>query len=95
MGRGTSPAQQSQTGTARSAGKKAVRKKTASRKAKLARAAPEKDEQRVEIKQAGLSLLRQRRPCSKFRKAAGSPMPECFSKRYGSAARASKAKVKK
>ena len=70
IGRSASPAQQDQMSTARSAGKKAVRKKTASRKAKVARPLRKKMDSELEIKEAGLSLLRQRRPCSKFYQAA-------------------------
>jgi hypothetical protein len=70
IGPSTSPAQQDQMSTVRSAGKNAVREKTASRKAKLARSLLKKNGQRIDIKQAGLSLSWQRRPCSKFHQAA-------------------------
>jgi hypothetical protein len=95
IGRSASPAQPNQMGTATSTGKKAVRKKTAQRKAKLVRPfskkiARESKSNRLVCRYCGSedlapSFIRRRdRRCRK-----------CFSKRYGSAARAKKAKVKK
>jgi hypothetical protein len=69
IGRSPSPAEQDQMDAARSAGKKAVWKKTAPRKAKPAR--PVRKKMASKSKQAGLPLLRERRPGSEFHQAAG------------------------
>jgi hypothetical protein len=95
IGRSPSPAEQDQMNAARSAGKKAVRNKAAPRKAKPA--APLRKKMGSKSKSNKLvcrycgsddlapSFIRRRdRRCRK-----------CFSKRYGSAARTRKAKVKK
>jgi hypothetical protein len=92
--RSASSAQQDQMSTVRSAGKKAVRKKTASRKAKLA--LPLRKKMGRESKSNGLVC----RYCGSedlapsFIKRRDRRCRKCFSKRYGSAARARKAKVK-
>jgi hypothetical protein len=94
IGRSASSAQQDQMSTVRSAGKKAVRKKTASRKIKLAlplrkKMGREWKSNRLVCRYCGSEDLapsfieRRDRRCRK-----------CFSKRYGSAARARKTKVK-
>jgi hypothetical protein len=94
IGRSASSAQQDQMSTVRSAGKKAVRKKTASRKAKLA--LPLRKKMGRESKSNGLVC----RYCGSedlapsFIKRRDRRCRKCFSKRYGSAARARKAKVK-
>jgi hypothetical protein len=95
IGRSASSAQQDQMSTVRSAGKKAVRKKTASRKAKLARPLPKKmgsesKSNRLVCRYCGSEDL-----APSFIKRRDRRCRKCFSKRYGSAARAKKAKVKK
>ena len=95
IGRSASPAQQDQMSTVRSAGKKAVRKKTASRKAKLARPlrkkmGSESKSNRLVCRYCGSEDL-----APSFIKRRDRRCRKCFSKRYGSAARARKAKVKK
>jgi hypothetical protein len=94
IGRSASSAQQDQMSTVRSAGKKAVRKKTASRKAELA--LPLRKKVGRESKSNGLVC----RYCGSedlapsFIKRRDRRCRKCFSKRYGSAARARKTKVK-
>jgi hypothetical protein len=95
IGRSASSAQQDQMSTVRSAGKKAVRKKTASRKAKLARPLPKKmgsesKSNRLVCRYCGSEDL-----APSFIKRRDRRCRKCFSKRYGSATRAKKAKVKK
>jgi hypothetical protein len=80
---------------ARSAGKKTVRKKTASRKAKLAPPLSQKlgsvsKSNRLVCRYCGSEDL-----APSFIKRRDRRCRMCFSKRYGSAARARKAKVKK
>jgi hypothetical protein len=95
IGRSTSPAEQDPMVAARSAGKKAVRKKAAPRKAKPAR--PPRKEMDSKSKSNELVC----RYCGRddlapsFIKRRDRRCRKCFSKRYGSAARARKAKVKK
>ncbi len=95
MGRFPSPAEQDQMNAARSAGKKAVRKKVAPRKAKPARPL------RKEMGSKSTSNKLVCRYCGSddlapsFIKRRDRRCRKCFSKRYGSAARARKAKVKK
>ena len=60
IGRSPSPAQHDQKDAARSAGKKAVRKKAAARKAKPARPHRKEMGSKVEIRQTGLPLLWER-----------------------------------
>jgi len=95
IGHSASQVQQDQMSTAGSAGRKAVRKKTASRKAKLARPLPKKmgsesKSKRLVCRYCGSEdlapsfVMRRDRRCRK-----------CFSKRYGSGARVRKAKVRK
>ena len=94
IGRSPSPAEQDQKDAARSAGKKAVRKKAAPRKAKPARPL------RKEIGSKSKSNKLVCRYCGSddlapsFIKRRDRRCRKCFSKRYGSAARARKAKVK-
>ncbi|HLM79744.1 MAG TPA: hypothetical protein VK302_03835 [Terriglobales bacterium] len=95
IGHSPSPAEQDQKATARSAGKKAVRKKVARRKAKPAR--PLRKEMGRKSKSDKLVC----RYCGSddlapsFIKRRDRLCRKCFSKRYGSAARARKAKAKK
>jgi len=95
IGRSPFPAEQDQKDAARSAGKKAVRKKTAPRKGKSAR--PLRKEMGSKAKSDKLVC----RYCGSddlapsFIKRRDRRCRKCFSKRYGSAARATKAKVKK
>jgi hypothetical protein len=95
IGPSTSPAQQDQMSTVRSAGKSAVRERTASRKAKLARSL---------LKKTGSESTSNRLVCRyrgsedlapSFIKRRDRRCRKCFSKRYGSAAREWKAKAKK
>jgi hypothetical protein len=95
IGRSPSPTQQDQMDAARSAGKKVARKKAALRKAKPAR--PLRKEMGSKSKSDKLVC----RYCGSddlapsFIKRRDRRCRKCFSKRYGSAARARKAKVKK
>jgi len=95
IGRFPSPSEQDQKDAARSAGKKAVRKKAAPKKAKPAR--PLRKEMGSKSKSNKLVC----RYCGSgdlapsFIKRRDRRCRKCFSKRYGSAARARKAKVKK
>ena len=95
IGRSPSPAPQDEMDTARSARKKAARKKAAPRKAKPA--GPLRKEMRSKSKSNNLVC----RYCGSddlapsFIKRRDRRCRKCFSKRYGSAARARKAKVKK
>jgi hypothetical protein len=91
----SSPAEQDQKGAARSAGKKAVRKKAAPTKAKPAQPLR---------KQMGSTSKSEKLVCRycgsddlapSFIKRRDRRCRKCFSKRYGSAGRAKKAKVKK
>ena len=94
IGRSASSAQQDQMSTVRSAGKKAVRKKTASRKIKLAlplrkKMGSESKSNRLVCRYCGSEDL-----APSFIKRRDRRCRKCFSKRYGSAARARKSKVK-
>ncbi len=95
IGRSPSPSEQDQKDAARSTGKKAVRKKAAPRKAKPARPL------RKEIGSKSKSDKLVCRYCGSddlapsFIKRRDRRCRKCFSKRYGSATRAKKAKVKK
>jgi hypothetical protein len=95
IGRFPFPSEQDQKDAARSAGKKAVRKKAAPKKAKPAR--PLRKEMGSKSKSNKLVC----RYCGSddlapsFIKRRDRRCRKCFSKRYGSAARVRKAKVKK
>jgi hypothetical protein len=95
IGRSPSPAQQDQMSTARSAGKKAVRKKTASRKAKLARPLPKKMSSESKSNRLVCRYCGSEDLAPSFIKRRDRRCRKCFSKRYGSAARARKARLKK
>jgi hypothetical protein len=93
-GRSASPGQQDQMSTVRSIGKRTVEKKTASRKAKLARPlrkkmSGESKSNRLVCRYCGSEDL-----APSFIKRRDRRCRKCFSKRYGSAAPAKKAKVK-
>jgi len=94
IGRSPSPAEQDPKDAARSAGKKAVQKKAAPKKAKPTR--PLRKEMGSKSKSNKLVC----RYCGSddlapsFIKRRDRRCRKCFSKRYGSAARARKAKVK-
>jgi hypothetical protein len=95
VGRSPSRAEQDQMDAARSASKKAVRKKAALRKSKPAR--PLRKEMGSKLKSNKLVC----RYCGSddlapsFIKRRDRRCRKCFSKRYGSAARTRKAKIKK
>ena len=95
IGRSPSPAEQDQMNAARSAGEKTARKKVAPRKAKPGR--PLRKEMGSKSKADKLVC----RYCGSddlapsFIKRRDRRCRKCFSKRYGSVARARKAKVKK
>jgi len=95
IGRSPSPAEPDQKDAPRAAGKKAVRKKATPRKAKPARPL------RKEVGSNSKSDKLVCRYCGSddlapsFIKRRDRRCRKCFSKRYGSAARARKAKVKK
>ena len=91
IGRSPSPAEQDQMDAARSGGKKAVRKKAAPRKAKPARPLRSKSKSnKLVCRYCGSDDL-----APSFIKRRDRRCRKCFSKRYGSVARARKAKVKK
>ena len=95
IGHSPSPAEQGQKDAVRSAGEKTARKKAAPRKAESAR--PRRKEMGSKSKSDKLVC----RYCGSddlapsFIKRRDRRCRKCFSKRYGSAARARKAKVKK
>jgi hypothetical protein len=95
IGRSPSPAEQDQMDAARSAGKKAVRKKTAPRKAKPARPVRKKMASKSKSNKLVCRYCGSDDLAPSFIKRRDSRCRNCFSKRYGSAARARKAKVKK
>ena len=95
IGRSPSPAKQDQMDAARSTGKKAVRTKAAPRKDKPARRlrkemASKSKSNKLVCRYCGSDDL-----APSFIKRRDRRCRKCFSKRYGSAARARKAKVKK
>jgi hypothetical protein len=94
-GRYPSSAQRNQMSTARSSDKKAVQKKTAPTKAKVARQAGKKvgsesKSHKLVCRYCGSDDL-----APSFIKRRDRRCRKCFSKRYGSAERAKKARVKK
>jgi hypothetical protein len=95
IGRSPSPAEQDQMDAARAASKKAVRKKAAPRKAKPApslrkKMSSESKSNKLICRYCGSDDL-----APSFIKRRDRRCRKCFSKRYGSAARTRKAKVKK
>ena len=95
IGRSPSPAQQEQMNTARLAGKKAVRKKTNPRKAKPAQSIQKKNGSKSKSHKLVCRYCGSDDLAPSFIKRRDRRCRKCFSKRYGSVARAKKAKVKK
>jgi hypothetical protein len=95
IGRSRSPAEQDQMDALRSAGKKAVRKMTAPRKAKPARPLRKKIGSKSKSNKLVCRYCGSDDLAPSFIKRRDRRCRKCFSTRYGSAARASKAKVKK
>ena len=93
--RSPSPAEQDQMDAARSASKKAVRKKAAPRKAKPARRLRKKMGSKSKSNKLLCRYCGSDDLAPSFIKRQDRRCRKCFSKRYGSAAQASKAKVKK
>ena len=94
IGRSAFTAQQDQMSTASSAGRQGVRKKTDSRKAKLARPLPKKMGSESKSKRLVCRYCGSEDLAPSFIKRRDHRCRKCFSKRYGSAARARKAKVR-
>ena len=95
IGRSPSPAEQEQKDAARSAGEKVVRKKAAARKTKPARPLRKEMGSKSKSNKLGCRYCGSDDLAPSFIKRRDRRCRKCFSKRYGSAARASKAKVKK
>jgi hypothetical protein len=95
IGRSPSSAQQNPIGAARSAGKKAVRKKAAPRKAESARPLRKETVRKAKSDKLVCRYCGSDDLAPSFIKRRDRRCRKCFSKRYGSAARARKAKVKK
>ena len=95
IGRSPSPGQHDQKDAARSPGKKAVRKKAAPRKAKPARPLRKEMGSKSKSDKLGCRYCGSNDLAPSFIKRRDRRCRKCFSKRYGSAARARKAKVKK
>jgi hypothetical protein len=95
IGRSASPTQPNQMLTARSVDKKAVRKKTTQRKAKLARPLQKKIDSESKSKRLVCRYCGSKDLAPSFIKRRDRRCRKCFSKRYGSAARARKAKLRK
>jgi len=94
LGRSPSPADQDQEDAARSAGKKALRKKTEPRKAKPARPLRKEVDSKPKSNKLSCRYCGSDDLAPSFIKRRDRRCRECFRKRYGSAARARKAKVK-
>jgi len=90
-----SPAEQDQMDAARSAGKKAVRKKAAPRKAEPARPLRKEMGSKSKSGKLGCRYCGSDDLAPSFIKQRDRRCRKCFSKRYGSAPAAKKAKVKK
>jgi hypothetical protein len=95
IGRSRSLAEQDQMDAARSAGKKATRKKTAPRKAKPARPVRKKMDSKSKSNKLVCRYCGSDDLAPSFIKRRDRRCRKCFSKRYESAARVRKAKVKK
>ena len=94
-GRSPSPDEKGQKDAVRSGGKKALRKKTEPRKAKPARLLRKKMASKPKSNKLVCRYCGSDDLAPSFIKRRDRRCRKCFSKRYGSAARASKAKVKK
>jgi|SRR5208283_3667136 len=94
-GRAPSPAEQDQMDAVRSAGKKALRKKTAPRKAKPAQPLRRKMDSSQKSDQLVCRYCGSDDLAPSFIKRRDRRCRKCFGERYGSAARPKKAKVKK
>jgi hypothetical protein len=94
IGRAASP-QPDQTSMARSAGKKAVPKKTASSKAKLAGTLRKKMDSESKSNRLVCRYCGSEDLAPSFIKRRDRRCRKCFSKRYGSDAQARKAKLRK
>ena len=94
-GRSASSAQQDQMSAVRSVDKKAVRKKTAARKTKPARPDRKKMGGKSKSNKLVCRYCGSEDLAPSFIKRRDRRCRKCFSKRYGSAAQARKAKVKK
>ena len=95
IGHSASPAEQDQMDAAvRSPAKKAVRKKTAPRKVQLARPLRKDMGSKSKSNKLGCRYCGSDDLAPSFIKRRDRRCRKCFSKRYGSAARARKAKVK-
>jgi len=94
-GRSPSPAEQDQKDAARPAGKRALRKKTQSGKAKPARPLRKKMGSKPRSNKLVCRYCGSGDLAPSFVKRRDRRCRKCFSKRYGSAARAKTAKVKK
>ena len=95
IGRSPSPAEQDQKDAARSFGKKALRKRTEPRKAKPARPVRKKIGSKSKSNKLVCRYCGSADLAPSFIKRRDRRCRMCFSKRYGSAARAGKAKVNK
>jgi hypothetical protein len=95
IGHSPSPALQGQKGAARSAGKKATEKKAASEKAKSAHLLRKEMGSKAKSTKLGCRYCGSEDLAPSFIKRRDRRCRKCFSKRYGSAARARKAKIKK
>ena len=95
IGHSQSPADPDQMDGVRSAGKKEVRKKAAPRKVKPARPLPKETGSKPKSDKLVCRYCGSDDLAPSFIKRRDRRCRKCFSKRYGSAARARKAKVKK
>ena len=95
IGRSPSAGEADQKDAARSAGKKALRKKTEPRKAKPARPLRKKMSSKPKSDKLLCRYCGSNDLAPSFIKRRDRRYRKCFSKRYGSATRARKAKVKK
>jgi hypothetical protein len=95
IGRSPSLAEQDQLDAARSTDEKAVRKKAASRKAKSARPLRKETGGKSKANKLVCRYCRSDDLAPSFIKRRDRRCRKCFSKRYGSAVQARKAKVKK
>jgi hypothetical protein len=94
IGGSASSAQPDQMNTPKSAGKQAVRKRIPSRKAKLARPLRNKESRGSKSNRLVCRYCGSEDLAPSFIKRRDRRCRKCFSKRYGSAARARKTKVK-